>query len=383
MIKANRDTTRTVKQAILATFLLSMVIVNSYKLIHAWANPTILNRRDFLSYYTAGTLVRDDRWRELYNLELQKQYYNDISKFSHELPFMALPGTLSIFIPLSFFTVQQAYLIYIGIGFIIITIVGKQLRRPYLGLLALAFSPAAFSLAQGQTAIFVLLGMCLAYISLEKNKPFQAGLWYSLCLFKLQFIVGIPFVLLSIKEKKQFVQGLLPLTILGILSATLPYGGLLGFIKMIQTVETSKELINTEIYISSQAYLQNALNITEVTSVLIALIFYTSFLVALYMKKDALLREELYTIAILASLLFGFHVHIHDQILLIIPALLLIEEKKYNLAIMGGFVLLTLFYFKSPLFTAPLLSLAILYILNYKYPNEKNRRDHQKQKQIS
>ncbi len=75
---------------------------------------------------------------------------------------------------------------------------------------SLTFVPLLLCLLQGQDSLLLLLLVVLAFTALRRDRPFAAGCWLALGLFKFQLVLPLAFVLIltsSARIRGEFVKG--------------------------------------------------------------------------------------------------------------------------------------------------------------------------------
>ena len=127
--------------------------------------------------------------------------------------FAALP-----FLPLSFLSWRAAYILFLGVNVFLLWISARLLRGSLTHLSALweflplalffCFFPAGEVIMQDQISILLLTLYCAAFYSLQKGRPFCAGLFAGLAIIKIQ--TALPVVLLFLLWRRwRFVAGFL------------------------------------------------------------------------------------------------------------------------------------------------------------------------------
>jgi hypothetical protein len=173
---------------------------------------------DFTIYYTAGTMLRQGTGRNLYDdvkqFEVQKQFAPQVATRLGALPFNHPPFEAVLFLPLTWLSYQQAYLVWMLANLAMLTAL-PILLRPYVPLLAtwpapawtvlsLVFFPIFFALLQGQDAILLMFLYGLAFVALKRDRLGAAGAWLACGLFKFHLV--LPFLLLLLIQQRMFQQ---------------------------------------------------------------------------------------------------------------------------------------------------------------------------------
>jgi hypothetical protein len=189
-----------------------------------YATPGIFDRagnikfQDFLQFPISARLIAQGRTADLYNDQVLADAIRAIvgrdTKVSLQYfygPQVALP-----FIPLASlpFLAQAAIWVTLSLllYFACLYLLWKtcDALRPYAGLIALAalaFPPLFHFFVRGQLSAVVLLCFTLAYLAFRARREWLAGIALGFLVFKPQFLVAIPLLLLLAKAWKS-VAGL-------------------------------------------------------------------------------------------------------------------------------------------------------------------------------
>lgn len=197
--------------------MLALVLWSTY----AWilAVPGLLDRNglvkgtDFLHYYTLGSLAREHRGADLYNMEGQSTLAQRLVPQAGRLLFVPLygPQVSLFFAPLSTLPYGWALSVWLTLNAAIYAAccygVWKaclHLRSEGLTVLILALAyPAFFHLvAWGQTSAMALACFTFAYLALRSGRIVSAGLAIGCLIFKPQLGLAAAFVFLLAHEWK-------------------------------------------------------------------------------------------------------------------------------------------------------------------------------------
>jgi hypothetical protein len=171
---------------------------------------------DFASFYAAGRIVGAGKGHELYNLNRQFQVQQDfapgVSIRKGPLPFYHPPFEALLFVPFSLLPYAAAYYLWSALKLGFLWGMSFQWRKhvprvfqfsalaPVLGVLA--FFPAFADLLQGQDAILLLLVYSFVYINLKGRRDFAAGAWLGLGMFKFHLVLPFLAILLLCRRLK-------------------------------------------------------------------------------------------------------------------------------------------------------------------------------------
>ena len=208
-----RETTskRIFDRLVLALIILNIILIGvSIAILIGSAQQKLLRNADFTGFYTAFFMVRHGVKGELYDLNLQTHYQQEIIKGSNgregminyfNPPFVAL-----FFSPLSVLNLDSAYIVWtVGQLFLlswliyllnILTSEWDRRERRLLFLTVLAYWPLGFTILLGQFSIFILICLIQMYISLKNANLHRAGIWFALLIVKPQtFLIPVVIVL--------------------------------------------------------------------------------------------------------------------------------------------------------------------------------------------
>ncbi len=180
--------------------------------IHLWTwgltlPLAIAGRADFRQFYAAGAMVRSGYSRNLYEYATQKQFQDAlVSPKPTALPFVSPAYHALIFAPLSALSYPAAYLVFLAcniaalaICFILLRPWMQNLRVIYPWLpfvLFLGFLPVAYALIQGQDSILLTTLLAGAFVLLDRQHNFSAGILVGLALFKFSIVLPIALLFL-------------------------------------------------------------------------------------------------------------------------------------------------------------------------------------------
>jgi hypothetical protein len=171
--------------------------------------------QDYLQFYVGAQLLREGRAAELYNWQTAVDRMHAIAPtWASSLPMVYGPQVAVVFSPLARFSFLTSATIWVAISTLIYLLCCYFLLRvcaePKKGwtlfwLLTLAYPPFFHFVVRGQLSAFVLLWFVLAYFALREGQEFLAGIALGCLVFKPQFLVAIPVVLLLAGSWKIFV----------------------------------------------------------------------------------------------------------------------------------------------------------------------------------
>ncbi len=190
---------------LLATALVWMAITNGVIL---WNTRVEIRQgySDFVSFYTAGTLVRRGLGAELYNhktqWEVQQEFASEVKIRQGPLPYIRPPFEALFFSVFAVWPYLTALLLWTclklvllaAIPFVVVRRTSWQEHIPLwaVGLLTLGTFPEFMDLLMGQDAPLLAFLFAICYWQLATDRDVGAGVALGLALFKFQLV--IPFV---------------------------------------------------------------------------------------------------------------------------------------------------------------------------------------------
>ena len=308
---------------------------------------------DFSQFYAGATIVRDGSGQNLYTYELQenvqKELYSTAENRTGPVLYYHPAFEILIFVPLTYTSYSRAYFGWVLINLSILVAISLLLfpylanLRPVFGinvvLSLFAFFPIFNAIYHGQDSIVLLLLFASAFMSLKRDRPFLAGIFLGLGLFRFHIVV--PFMLLFVVRKQwKVIRGFFVTGVL-VVGASVLVTGWQGSIKYVSLLfEINQNLTNQAhqvrfaLYPRAMANLRGLLytlfagHLTDIAIAIISLLF--SLLVLLwfyvYLTKRGSAEADInleFSLGIVVMLLVGFHVHLYDWSLLMLPILLL------------------------------------------------------------
>ena len=186
--------------------------------------------QDFLSFYISARLIHQGRAAELYDdpartaemlaivrpIDVARE--SVFRRTAHtpsnvRLPNLYGPQVALLFVPLTYFPFLIAAQIWVVLNlllyFLCVYLVwkscpGLRLHGPLVALCALAFPPLFHFFVRGQTSALVLACFTAAFLAFRADRSWLAGIALGFLVFKPQFLVAIPLVLLLAQAWKTF-----------------------------------------------------------------------------------------------------------------------------------------------------------------------------------
>jgi Glycosyltransferase family 87 len=163
---------------------------------------------DFRQLYTGGYMLRTGHAKELCNYDAQKRFEDALVPVDIDfmLPINHLPFEELLFVPLSRFSYQTAYWLFLTFNCALLAVCIRLLKsntrilskrwRWYPALLFAAFYPISRAAVQGQDSIILLTLLAGALWSLDHDRDLTAGLLIGMGIFKFQIVIPIALLFL-------------------------------------------------------------------------------------------------------------------------------------------------------------------------------------------
>ena len=334
------------RRRLIRVFMVGMLCLHLLLFLKLW-NRIQRGHPDFTAFYAAGKILHEGLGASLYDLRteyrVQGQFAN-ISSRHGPLPYIHPPFEALVFLPLSLLPYTQAFVAWNL--FNLIALLGVALLlRPHLNALStipvwefllgfLAFFPTFLNLLQGQDSIVLLLLFTLAFAALKQRSDFVCGCWLALGTFKFQF--AIPLVLLIVIWRRRRVAAGFALVslLLALLSAALVgWNELLQYPRFILHIAGAPDLGDVP-----PAFMPNLRGLLQGWSigsrgvVLNVLTILASAMLLLWAatRRNTMTGPHIdigFSLAVVVSVLVGWHTNIHDLVLLILPLLLVVDSS--------------------------------------------------------
>lgn len=323
--------------------------------ILAWSifiQGTAVYGTDFISFYTAGRIVRLGQPQELFNLDIQRSiqknlegdyYFSGGSNLSQHPPYLApLLALISIDDFKLAFTLWTfvRILIWIACGWIIFNL----LRRNKFDSLSTFFASAGFllfyplflSILAGQDTIFILLGLLLWQTGIIESNAVKTGLGLAWSTLSPTIAGPLGLALVSSRRKASvwFFLGCSSLFLFTL--AFIRIGGIIDFINLMKISSTSSEFgLNPESMYNFLGFLLRTFPKFELTAARqtawVAEIVSTLIIVLLWIRNRQVNSLFIVNISIVLAVFFSPHLHIHSTTFLLLPAInIMIRLRQKN-----------------------------------------------------
>jgi len=174
---------------------------------------------DLRAFYSAGRILASAHGSSLYSFVYEQQVQTGIFHAGGQtLPFLYPAYTALFFVPLSLVSYKLAFLLFWLFNAGILALTGVLLRTHLVALrqmpglvIIVGFAclfPVSIAWMQGQVSFLLLLLYSIAYVLLERKRPFLAGLIVALALAKFQIALPVALLFLCWRVYR-FVGGFL------------------------------------------------------------------------------------------------------------------------------------------------------------------------------
>jgi hypothetical protein len=290
----------------------------------------------FRSFYVAGYMVRTHQSADIHDQEKHLELADELVPLGLRLnQGMDHPAYEALlFAPLSWFSYRKALIVFIFLNFGVIAWCIRPLSRkfqmlsdrwkPFPALLFTAFFPVTYAITGGNDSMILLALLVGAWIALERNKDWHAGLLTGLAVFKFQVVIPVA-VLFLIWKRWRFVGGfaitssiaaLISLLLVGLHGAKQLVAMLLGMsLTMKSAVDAEKYAVSPRTMFNLRGLLSAALGSHLGHWWMQGLIFSCSVAVLILIAR----RRPSLPLAVLAAALVSYHLNAPDAVVLLIP----------------------------------------------------------------
>ena len=302
---------------------------------------------DFTIFYGAGRIVASGMSHQLYDKDVQfraqQEFTHHVEIRKSALPYNHPPFEALLFVPLSYLSYFNAYLVWDGLNlcFLLLVLIvlrhhvaimrSTSIRMWFFG--ALAAFPIFVALLQGQDVILFLLFLTLAYAGFKKRHDGVAGIWLGFGLFRFHFVLPI-LVLLLLRKNWRAVLGVVTsaTAVILISLAVVGWVGLLHYPVFVLSME--KTLGKGSSIVGEMPNLRGLVSLISHGPIAVAvvggialLLFGAAFLLWQDSGRELDFDQD-FAFAVVSTLLISYHTLAHDLSLLLIPACLTLNYLK-------------------------------------------------------
>ena len=349
---------------LLPVFIITPIVL-IFTFFLAFPSHNLAGGSDFLSYFAGASIIKNDKANLIYDISTQKESLENIIyplKGSITNRFISPPFVALLYLPFTYLNYFTAYKLFFiaNLGLLLIFLflmeeTFKKLRKKYewLTIVPFYFIPVATTLFMGQTSFLLALIFLLIYICLNKKKSKEVGILSATLLIKPQFIVAIPFLILLVKRKKEFLLWfLISILILFLLSFLMvgpkALSDYLPYLLLTENPEFGNRANQMFSLHAAISYLFFKSNLTNLYSLIINFALYT-YSLYLFSKRVSKMRlKTAFIIVIFLTLVFSVHVLSHDLILLLLPIFIILNDTLKVGKWKGDLLAFALFLFVLP-----------------------------------
>ncbi len=313
------------------------------------------NRLDFISQYTAGKIVSRGLAGKLYDyqtqLSVQRQYGHDVPLLYIHPPFEAL-----LFLPMAYLPYWTAFLVWgvinITVLAVVLVLLGPWLEHLDTGsrlvLVGVLILPLTAAVGKGQDSALLVLAYVLAFLYMKKHKGFSAGCALGLGLFRFQAVIPLLVVFL-IRRKWRVVLGALAVgSVFGLVSLWLVgWRGCLSYFNWLLSItgranpnlayipQTDMPTLRGFVYLVFGRRLGAPSLTVLIGSGSLALVWWLQSQWSKFEDQGARSFDLLFSLSTVVSIMVAYHLLIHDQLLLILPAAVVLDLSARETARTG------------------------------------------------
>ena len=314
---------------------------------------------DFVSYYSATSIVADGSGRNLYDLKMQHSYQREVmgeNEVGWVLPFRGLSFTTLIYLPLTFFPLSQAYFIFVIFNVLMLMTIFYLLRQnfnnikkraPHLFFLIFLFFPIIETQVMGQLSIILTLFTLLIFILYKNKKPFWSGFVSSFFLLKPQYLIAIPFFILLTRKRGLFLLGFAIsfLLLTGMSVGISGFESILNYPSFLLKTETGDYGTVIAKMLGFYSFVYYLLpNVPKSYIFLINFGVYILTIIIFNIRQETLSLERLFSAVVFLTLALAIHVWGFDYSLLIVPFYILLNNNFKSKITREGVIFLTLIF---------------------------------------
>lgn len=314
---------------------------------------------DFTAFYTGWTISRSEDHAKLYDLETQRRYQTEIlARDGYDaavlqdglLPYLN-PPHLSLLAPLALLSRRTALLVWVFVQVAFLLLFSQSTKDHFAFMVFLATPLVVMALGIGVLSIVVVVAVWQGYRALKHGNDIQAALWMALATIKPQMCLVplIGFVVIRRGFVWRFLLVMLTIAVTTILLFGIkPWLDYLPFLRMISAMPGRYSLLAAST-VTLRGVLFSIFGYQHAGAVNLAgwIGLVAAIVVTIYVWRSAVTWELKISTAVLLGLFFGPHVNPSDDLLFVIPALLLYRENKAVAWFLCAFPLLFLVEWKT------------------------------------
>jgi len=324
--------------------------------------------QDFIPLYVSARLVAEHRSVDLYDRGIQQSEIRSLIQEPNrvQVPYLYGPQVALLLLPLAKLSFPVAARIWVTlslfISFVCFYTMWKRCphlqSQAYLIVVgALAFPPLFHFVVRGQLSALVLACFTAALLAVQANRNWVAGIALGFLIFKPQFLVAIPLILLLARAWR-ILAGLLLSSVVQLAFTRVYFGAevMHAYGEMLRHAPNWIDLAELPLALiqmhSLRSFWSLLISAPQVAFVLYALSSVGVIWITTIIWKSALSLSLRFSALIVAAVLVNPHVFVYD-LLVMAPALLLIGDwclTPDQLAFVPRIALLAYLAYALPLF---------------------------------
>ena len=294
---------------------------------------------DFCAFYTGARLYLQGPSR-VYDLTLQRATEQQLLG-RDDIPFNHPPYELLLWLPLARLSFQTAFWLLRLAGLLLLAVASKlaatalcpRLGAPAIFLRALAFFPVPYCLWMGQDSVLLLAILAACAWLLARRMEWLAGAALGLALLKPQLVLPIAAVFLLMRRWR-VVRGFL-CSAFAVLTLSILMVGFAGMRQMLTILLAGQTSAHMAIHPSMMPNLRGLLSLllaghSSWDTILVGAISISLLLAARATVQPQQPSARAFAGLICFALLVSFHLNLHDLALLLLPILLVMQDKMWS-----------------------------------------------------
>lgn len=300
---------------------------------------------DWVSFYAAGTLVREGNGGQLFNSASQAAVQHEVFGRDFVANGYPLPAFVATALsPLTFLSFVQSYWLWFAINAVALGVlgiwgwrelrdVGPQFRALVLGAGALS-TPVLYVLVLGQIDLFVAVSLVGCYTLLRRERPFSAGCLLAIGLAK-PHLIAAAVLLLVVKREWRALAGFAAVALPLLTAPILMFGPMI-------VVDQARLLFSYPA--SSTDHNVAAAMMVNVRGTIVSIagsstpwlwlpplallgLAAIGFAVRTWTRNGVAARQS-WALALVAPLIYSPHAHIQNMVLLVCAAVLYVAARE-------------------------------------------------------
>ena len=339
---SNTTTAEQRPRRIPVTTLVIVVIFCGFWIVQGTLAYFDARHHDFLSFYTGSTLVRQARFENLYDQELQLRTQQELVPTNSELiPFIRPVYYALLLAPLSLLSFGTAFWVWLGVQTLVLFLCWGWAARKF-GSDALIFGamffPTAVGITHAQDSSFMLAIAIGAYALEERGRSFWSGIVLGLGLIKFHLFVLVPLAMLFHRRYRMLFGFLVTGVVAGLSFVALAgFEGITRYAALLGSGDLRWLSPAPEMMISLRGV---AANIAADSKVLWAILACLVVGVVVIAARGAPFWRWL-SAAITGSVLVAPHGYVYDGAILLLPVWMLLYVSKSRLSRITALLLVT------------------------------------------